>query len=409
MAVARALRDRGHEAAVYVGGDGAKVFSAEGFRVFPYARTDWPAVRASVEELIARRRQFAQLGRLWKRFLIDSAPAQIDDVDEILSVWPADAILCDLAMCGPFLVTREQRGIPVALLSHVAGCLLPGPRGPSPGSYFARDAKGLARLLGQAFRSVVSHAVGDAARSARELRRRYGLEGRPQTITELSGGSDLYLQPSARELDYFRDDLPPNVHYVGACLWPGPSDTDAPAWIESIPNGRPWALAEEGALYTEEAPLLEAATRLTSLPFEVIVLRGEGRAGGGPALTPGGPNIHIRDWTALAHLLPRTEVVVSNANSDSVLFALSAGKPIVAVPSIWDQIETSRQIQSVGAGVRLPLSRCKPSALHQAIVQVTSEPSYREAAARMALALRPREGAANAAVLLEGLVQRGKS
>jgi len=406
MAVAQALRRRGHEVAAYTGGDGAAAFKAEGFRVYPFVRTSWPGVQTAVERLIADRRRIRKLGSLWKAFLIDTVPAQVEDVDEILADWEADVILCDLAMCGPYLATRERNGIPVAMLSHVAYCLLPGPRGPVPGSVLPRDGGPMTTLLAWAIAATVSRVVGATAQGARELRRRYGLPNVGKAVTELSGEADLYLQPSAPDFDYFRDDLPSNVHYVGACLWSGPSADQRPAWIDSIPRERPWVLVEEGALHTNEAPLLEAAARLTGLPCEIIILRGEGRRPSELPLSAAGVGIRVHDWVALAHILPLVDVMVTNANSDSVLFALDAGCPIVAVPSIWDQMETARQIESAGAGVRLPLAHCTPRSLRTTVARVLATPSFRADAKRIGHALRALGGANRAAELLDRLIQR---
>ena len=147
IALAAAARARGHEAAFFTGGDALSVLAREGFRCFPFREVDWGRVARTVDDLIAGRRRPSQIRRLWPRFLVETVPAQVRDLEAALGQWPADALVCDIAMWAPILILHERNGIPVVPFSHVAHCVLPGPDGPIQGIAMPRRRAGMQRLL----------------------------------------------------------------------------------------------------------------------------------------------------------------------------------------------------------------------------------------------------------------------
>src|SRR5215467_5552440 len=137
IAVAHALRARGHEIAFYTGAAVRSVVEGEGFRFFSFREVDEDRVSilASSEfpyspSLWRRLRNARVLQAKFREWLLDTIPQQVDDLDQVLSDWRPDVLVCDLAFWGPILVIKEARKIPVAVLSILAACILTGPDAP---------------------------------------------------------------------------------------------------------------------------------------------------------------------------------------------------------------------------------------------------------------------------------------
>jgi MGT family glycosyltransferase len=409
IALAREARLRGHEVAFFTGGGALSVLAREGFRAFPFQDVDWDRVARTVDDLIAGRRRPSQLTRLWPRFLVDTVPAQVRDLEAVLSRWPADALVCDIAMWAPILILQERDGIPVVPFSHVAHCILPGPCGPIQGIALPRRRSGiqalLAWLVARASEAITARTRG----KANALRRTFGLAPLCVSVNEFTGDLPLYLVPSAPEFDDNRRDLPPGVRYVGPCLWDKHEGQRPPSWIANVPRDRPCVLVDEGALFTHEPRLLQLAARgLAGLPLSVVLLAGYGRDLAGLDVGPLAFNVMLRPHAPLSDVLPLASAYITNGNSESVLAALGAGIPIVVLPSIWDQAEMAWRVQETGVGLRLSPRRATARRLRLAVERVLHEPSFRQNAASMGAALARYGGAARAAGLIEDLVNSAR-
>lgn len=62
-------------------------------------------------------------------------------------------------------------------------------------------------------------------------------------------------------------------------------------------------------------------------------------------------NVHVEEWVDQADVLPVADLVVCHGGSGTVLGALSAGVPLVIVPSFADQLINGRRVAEAGAGV----------------------------------------------------------
>ena len=408
IALAHALRERGHEVAFYTGKQSRPTVEREGFYCFPFQHVDEARVEhlvASPEGIISRPRNPFHLKAMWRAWVLETVPAQLADLDAVLASWLPDAIVCDPSMWGPFLILHEARLIPVAIFSLVAICLLAGRDGPVLGFPLPRPRTRLQRLRARALRAVVDLFLGDVRRAANALRHAYGLPPLRGSVTDFAGQMPLYLVPSSPEFDYQRNDLPPSVHYVGPCVWSKPDGQTPPPWLMELPADRPVVYVTEGTIHLQPRVLKAAAQGLANLPLRVIMTTGNHRARETLDLgsNPLAPNIRVQQWVPLGDLLPRLTAVVTTGGPNTVLAALSHGLPLVIVPSDWDHPETAWRVADAGAGIRLTPATCTPRRLRQAVELVLQEPSYRQNAQRLGHSLARRRGAARAAELLEGL------
>jgi MGT family glycosyltransferase len=399
MAVAHALRQRGHEVAFYTGASALDSVRKQGFSCFPFRAVDDARVERAVRGLAARS---WRPGR-WRELMLGTIPEQLSDLNDVSKSWKPDTVLCDIAMWGPILVMHELKSVPVALLSHVATCLLPGAENPLPGMNWLLHGIP-ARPIAKALAWIMRTASAGVPRDANKLRQAWGLPPLTGTVTEFTGTLPLYMIPGTPAFDGNRRDLPPSAHYVGPCLWDKDRDQPSPAWIGKMPRDRPLVVVSEGTIYPEKPQLLQMAARgLAGLPLHAVLIAGAGRRLASLNLGPLAANIRLEHWTPLSDVLPIADVLVAGGDSETAMAALHRKVPMVLVPSILDQPQISRLVTSAGAGLRIPAWKCSPERLGAAVVRILAEPQFRENAARVRRDFQQYSGANLAARLLEEL------
>ncbi len=411
IAVAQAVRERGHEVRFYSGPSARSIMEGEQFGFFPFKALNEKAVQRVVlppDGILGERRNALAALSLWRAWLIDTVPPQLDDLEDVLEAWKPDVIVCDPMMWGPILVLHEARRIPVAVLAYTAGCLLPGRDAPVLGLSLPRPRNALQRLRASLARSVLGlFTRRQAIREANAIRRPYGLPPIRTSVTEYAGQMPLYLMPSTPAFDYQRTDLPPSVRYVGPLVWNKPADQPPPPWLAQLPPDEPLVYVSEGTVPMDTAPLLKAAAEgLAGLPLQVVMTTGGQRDPVALGLANVAANVRVERWVPLVDLLPRTGVVVTTGGSGTVLAALKEGVPVLVVPMAWDQPENAWRVVDAGAGLRLSRRRCTPERLREAVQRLLKEETFREGARRMAADFASYGGAAQAAELLEGLACR---
>jgi MGT family glycosyltransferase len=408
LAIAGALRERGHEVAFYSGARAREAVEAEGFACFPFQSVD----DDRVDRLMFARDDYASLSgpfrfkALLREWLVDTVPGQVADLRRILAGWSPDAILSETQVWGPMLVLHETEGLPVAVFSTVAACLLPGPDAPPAGLGLPRPRNWHTRLLAATARTVATALSADLRHAANDVRRRYGLPPIEGSVVEHTGRMPLYLMPTTPEFDYQRRDLPPSVHYVGPCLGNKRSTEAPPAWLQELSRDRPCVHVTEGTTHSQQPILLRAAAQgLADRPLQVVMTTGGRRTTESLGLGPLAANVRLERWVAHEFLLPRTDVVVTTGGAGTVMTVLEAGVPLVVVPTEWEKPENAQRVVEAGAGLRLSPRRLTPARLREAVERVLGEPSFRDNARRLAADFRRYRGPARAAELLEGLCE----
>jgi MGT family glycosyltransferase len=410
LSVAKALQARGHSVAFYTGGRAQAQLESEGFTVFPFQHLSeervWNIV-TSLEKMPRGWRSYRAVGILLRalRDCFDTMPDQLADLEPVLRDWRPDAIVSDPSMWGPILVLSETTPVPVALLSTLMGCLIPGADGrtwalggPPPRTFGARLAATTIAAIG----SGVSR-FGYRPRVNR-VRALHGLSPLDVPVNAYAARLPLYLVPSIPELDFERDDLPPSVHYIGPCIWNKPSHESLPPWFNQLPSGDPWVHVTEGTLHVEAPIVLGAAAQgLANLPMQVILTTGPQRDPAALDLGPIAPNVHVEQYISHSALLPRCSVLVTTGGAGTVMTALQFGSPLVIVPTHWDKPDNARRIVATGAGICLPPRKCSPARLRAAVERVLNEPGFRRNAQRLAQRLANCPGLPGAVELLESL------
>lgn len=285
LAIARVLRERGHECAFYSGPRAARVVEGENFPLFPSDKAKEEAMYdfmfAPEQTRTVNWRTMLQFATTLQGWLLDTIPQQVKDLEPIISQWRPDVVVTEQNMLAPVLVLRETHKLPVAVLSYFS-CTIPGPDAPPFGLGLPRPRNWHTRLLSRSVSLATTPMRARYRRAANEIRRGYGLPPLNMSVLEFTGTMPLYIVMGTSEFDYERRDLPPSVHYVGACLWDKPSHEKPSDWLKELPGNQPWVHASEGTVHVQSPFVLKAAAQgLANLPMQVILTHGrQPRAGG---------------------------------------------------------------------------------------------------------------------------------
>jgi MGT family glycosyltransferase len=411
ISIAIALRERGHEVAFYSGEAVRSTIEGAGFEWFGFDRVDERRAFELVHAIdTGERRTRPGGGRLvttLREWLVESIPAQVEDLRPLIRRWRPDAIATDLSLWGPIVVLWETERIPVALSSTFMGPLIPGPDAPPFGFGLRPPRTARGRLAGRALTALTDGLSAPMRNRVNEIRADYGLGPLRESVNRHTGRLPLYLVGNIRELDYDRRDLPASVHYLGDCIW-FPEDAEGDRWLAGIPTERPWVHVTESSLASGDPFLLKTTIEaLAGQPVELIVTTGGQREPEALGLRESARNVHITRWLRHDQLLPRCSAVVTVGGKATVLAAIGAGVPLVVVPTSWDKPDNARRVTDAGAGVRVSARGATPLALRRAVRAVLYEPGYRAAAQRLKGLLDAAPGPPRAAELLEQLAAGG--
>lgn len=348
--------------------------------------------------------EFASTLQGW---LMDTIPQQVKELEPIIAKWRPDVLVTEQNMLGPVLVLRETHKLPVAVLSYFS-CTIPGPDAPPFGLGLPRPRNWYTRLLSQSVSLATTPVRARFRRSANAIRQRYGLPPLQMSVLEFTGTMPLYIVMGTSEFDYERRDLPPSVHYVGACLWDKPRHEKPADWMAELPHNQPWVHASEGTVHVLSPFVLKAAAQgLANLPMQVILTTGGNREPEELDLGPIAPNVRVVRWVSHTELLPHLDLMITTGGSATVQSTLKAGVPLIIIPTEWDKPDIARRVIESGAGIRLAPQDCSPNRLRAAVEQVLNTPSFRQNAQRMAAAFARYGGPLAAAELLETLTGVG--
>jgi MGT family glycosyltransferase len=419
LAVAAALRARGHDVAIYSGRLAQPAVERLGARFFPYGDAmdelltramlpptgSSPAARASTDwRGFFRVRTLNTALRGW---LLDSIPDQVKDLDAIVASFRPDVLVSDVTLLAPILL-RDRFTVPVAVFSVLAACSVPGPEAPPWGRGLPPPRTPWTRAQAAVERWAIDRLLSGLRHEASRLRTAYGLPPLRGRLADEYGRVPLFMVASVPEFDYERRDLPPSVEYVGACVWGGGAQAAVPLpWLDGLPRDRPLVHVTEGTIHTREPLVLRAAAQgLADRPMHVVMTTGRHRRPEELRLGRIAPNVRVEQFVPHHTLFARTDAVVTTGGAGTVTTALLAGVPLVVVPTGWDLPENAQRAVESGVGVRLDPGRCTPARLRAAVEEVLSKPAYRASARRVGAALAGAGGQERAASLIEAFASR---
>lgn len=397
MSVARALLDRGHDVRVLADPVLEPDVRAAGARFVSWT-TAPHRYDLDPESDLARdwesRTPMGSMARSIEGYMCGPAKAYADDVRAELAREPADAAAGEMLTFGTMIGARGA-GVPSAILS--ATWLSLRHWGEPPFGLGLPPAEGAIGRLRERAAWAISERLWDRGRAAvNAARAAHGLAP-VRHIEAQMADVDRVIVLSTRALAYPGFAPPPHVHVTGARL-------EDPAWATepvALPAGEaPLVLVGLTTTFQDHAAATQRiADALGTLPVRGLITTG-------PSLDPAGvgapPNVAVVSAAPHAEVLPHAAAMITHAGHGTVVKALGAGVPFVAMPFGRDQTELAARSARLGAAVTVRKSAGSPR-IAAALRRVLEYPAHREAAVRAARTIASERREDRAADVLEAL------
>jgi MGT family glycosyltransferase len=378
--LARALVRRGHAVRVLADPTLRDEVEATGAGFRPWTRAPHRTAPGAENEVVRDWEARTPLGafrRVRDRLVCGPAQQFAEDVLEEHRRQPADVVVAEAFLRGA-LMAAEAANVPRVAFLTTVNCV-PTPGAPPFGAGFAPARGPLERVRDRVVAALSRRLWNTGLERLNVAREHFGL-ARVADVQADMASEDPLLVLSTRALEYATVRPPANVRYVGPRL----SD---PGWVERWtppPGDEPLVLVGLSTTHMEQDALLSrCVAALGSLPVRGVVTTG-------PELDPEragtASNVQVVRSAPHGQVLEHARAVVTHGGHGTVSKALASGVPLVVVPLGRDQNDVAARVAASGAGIRL-----KPSASEEAIAaavqRVLSEPSYGQAARRIADAI----------------------
>jgi lycopene cyclase len=227
----------------------------------------------------------------------------------------------------------------------------------------------------------------------------------PRTRLDQCLSPTLTIAQTVAGFDFAREAAPSTLHAVGPLRGTaGPEDSlahHAPGLVAD----RPFVFASLGTLQGGRLRLfLRIARACRALGAQLLVAHcdrlDERQA---EALRRAGAT-WVTGFAPQHAAVARADVVVTHAGLNTVMDALAAGKPMLALPIAFDQPGCAARVVHAGAGLRLFPGLTTTGAIRDALRRLLGESRFAEAARALAPEVRAAGGTALAADLIEGML-----
>jgi MGT family glycosyltransferase len=204
----------------------------------------------------------------------------------------------------------------------------------------------------------------------------------------------LYVAQCPKALDYPRRHLPPTFHYGSPWRMTSPQD------VHLADDGRPLVFCSLGTLQGSRGKLFAIMSEAcAAIGARAVIGHAGGLSVAEAAALPGDPL--VRAFWPQDTVLRSCAAAVLHGGFNTVLDALAAEVPIVALPIAFEQPGTAARLTWLGAGEVLSPSRLSVRHLAANLNRVLTDPSYRRAASRLSAEMKTAGGAAGAAARID--------
>lgn len=220
----------------------------------------------------------------------------------------------------------------------------------------------------------------------------------------------LQLSQTVAGFDFPRLQAPAQLHHVGPLRGSAGGshkiDASGAPDLAAISTARPFVFASLGTLQGHRHALLLRIARACKLADAQLLVA---HCGG----------LDAREITALKKagatwvcafadqqaVLARADAVVSHAGLNTVMDAIAAGTPILAVPIAFDQPGVAARVEHAGVGLRASARWARPAHIAAQLRRLLDEPAFARRCTELAGAVRAAGGTARAADLVEAALQ----
>jgi zeaxanthin glucosyltransferase len=302
-----------------------------------------------------------------------------------------DALIIDeLALAGPTLA--EILRLPYFILSTS----VPYSFGWSAPRHITPAKSLLAHLQSALLEVSVLNMRGPVCCSLDRFRRRAGLEPTRKirdTFPELA-----HITQLPQCLDFLRSHLPRTFCYAGPFIDEAARPAIAFPWEQL--DGRPLVYASMGTTRKCEPVVFHwIAEACNSLGVQLVISLGGRRDPGMFQDLPENPLI-VREAPQL-QLLKVATAVITHGGPNTVFETLMHGKPMVAIPTAFDQPAIAARLAWRKASIVLPSGKLSAMRLRAALKKILEDPVYRKSAEAIQAELKSNRGLERAADRIE--------
>lgn len=210
------------------------------------------------------------------------------------------------------------------------------------------------------------------------------------------------ISQSVAAFEFPRKDLPAHFHHVGPLRT---ANATAPVRIDAMPDidpGRPFVFASLGTLQGQRFGLfrrIAKACRARGVQLLVAHCGGLGESRE-QALRSAGAT-WVCAFAPQEAVLARADAVVSHAGLNTVLDAIAAHTPILALPIAFDQPGVAARVRHAGVGLGASARFSGAATIGRQLGRLFDEPGFRERSAQLAHSVRSAGGAERAADIVE--------
>ena len=252
------------------------------------------------------------------------------------------------------------------------------------------------RLAEVVFRVARPLAFALHCRPLNEIRRNYGLPSLGSDLRRVYTDADHVLYADIEEL-FPEAHLPATHHFLGPLPWSPPLPT--PDWWDKLPADRPVVYVTMGSS-GQAAALPHILRALGHLDITVIA------ASAGRELPENlSTNIHVAAYLPGDEASRRAQLVICNGGSPTSYQALSAGVPVIGIPSNLDQFLNMETLKRAGVGTSIPADRLQPSSLAKLAHDILNASTYAAAARALAHTIQRYDLVGRFNTLIEAVVK----
>lgn len=313
-----------------------------------------------------------------------------------------DALLCDQMEAAGGLVA-EGMGLPFASVANA----LPVNREPGiplPVMPFDFEDSERARQMVEGSTRVYDWLMSPHAEAIAAGARSLGVPPRSAMHECLS--PLVEVSQTVESFDFPRRALPPHFHHVGPLRSAQAAHSDdgrrMPAFAPGLAPGRPFVFASLGTLQGGRFGLFKRIVQACRKQDVQLLLA---HCGGlderqAQALRDAGA-----DWVVAfapqEQVLARADAVISHAGSNTVMDAIAARTPILALPIAFDQPGAAARIRHAGIGLSASPRFASPAQIGRLLRRLLDDPGFATRMAPLAADLARAGGTPRAASLIE--------
>jgi MGT family glycosyltransferase len=376
LAVAQELVRRGQKVSYYLTEEFRDVVEATGAVFEPYESKlkDMPAMPSSFSSTAD-----GPTGRVGPRFMLEDlqyVPPQVIDriraeqpdaiVYDFMCVW-AKTVIDELQV--PAIITRATYASNehFSLMEHMRASMQNRPGGREMmermKAYMEAQGPGMANLLTSIFSAF-------------------------SRVEQLN----IIFMP--REFQPAADTFDDRYLFVGPSILPRHEATDFP--FDRLSLEQPLLYISLGSIFTNQPEFYKQCfAAFADQDWQVVL--SIGKQTDLAALGPVPENFLLSPYVPQLEILPRTQLFVTHAGTNSVMESLYFGVPMVLIPQQPEQQLHAQRVVDMGLGVMLEKETVNATSLREAVGRVAHNPRYRERTQHMQQSMRTAGGYQRAA------------